>query len=225
MARYYRNDFDNLLGRILILIALGVVGLLYKYKEDISFFFKKYLVFIILGGTILLGLIIWRFIVRRRNEKNILKEEMDYINSKVMLIEYELKYQMKKYFFSLHELDFFNSLKNILNTQYPGKYDIFPKTRLADIFEPDKYSSHKQAELNKIRSRHVDFLIVDQTNNYNPVLGIEVNGESHNSEKMIERDIFVESLFNSCELPFLVITNDQVYNENYIIERIKEKLE
>jgi len=42
--------------------------------------------------------------------------------------------------------------------------------RLADIFETDY-----QKNLNKIRAKHIDYLIVDTKKNYTPVLAIELN--------------------------------------------------
>ncbi len=47
---------------------------------------------------------------------------------------------------------------------------------------------------NKIRSKHIDFLIWDVRGN-KIALAIELDGKSHNSEKMQERDAFVNKLY------------------------------
>ena len=42
--------------------------------------------------------------------------------------------------------------------------------RLADIFETDY-----QKNINKIRAKHIDYLIIDTEKHYTPVLAIELN--------------------------------------------------
>ena len=46
-----------------------------------------------------------------------------------------INYQKKQYFFSYSEYQFFLILQKILQKNYNWKYIIFPKVRVADIFE------------------------------------------------------------------------------------------
>jgi len=125
-------------------------------------------------------------------------------------------YKRKQYFFSYHELELYKLLNVLLKSQYWEKYDIFPKVRLADIFEPTGWKKG----LSKIVSKHVDFLIVDCQNHADPVLAIELNGESHNSYVQAKSDDFKNKLFNEKWLKLITINNNEVQNH----ERIKEIL-
>ena len=129
---------------------------------------------------------------------------------------YFSNYKRKQYFFSYHELELYKLLNILLKSQYWEKYDIFPKVRLADIFEPTDWKKG----LSKIVSKHVDFLIVDCQNHADPVLAIELNGESHNSYVQAKSDDFKNKLFKKIWLKFITINNNEVQNH----ERIKEIL-
>ena len=125
-------------------------------------------------------------------------------------------YKRKPYFFSYHELELYKLLSDLLKSQYWEKYDIFPKVRLADIFETTDWKKW----ISKIRSKHVDFLIVNSQNHADPVLAIELNGESHNSYVQTKSDDFKNKLFNEKWLNLITINNNEVQNH----ERIKELL-
>ena len=125
-------------------------------------------------------------------------------------------YKRKQYFFSYHELELYKLLNILLKSQYWEKYDIFPKVRLADIFEPTDWKKG----LSKIVSKHVDFLIIDRQNHAEPVLAIELNGESHNSYIQAKSDNFKNKLFNEKWPKLITINNNEVQNH----ERIKEIL-
>lgn len=137
---------------------------------------------------------------------------------------YHPAYHEKEYFFSYKEREFMNLLKKNLEKTSEWKYDIFPKTRLADIFNIDRYSNHPEWDFNRIKAKHIDFLIVNTTIHYTPVLWIELNGDSHNTEKAHIRDQFVKEIFDSNEIPFLIIENQEVENEALVIEKIREKI-
>jgi len=134
------------------------------------------------------------------------------------------KYYRKKFFFSPKEYEFMNILKRLLEEKYPWKYYIFPKTRLADIFEASRYSNHHQWDTNKIWAKHVDFLIVDLHNAYNPVLAIELNGTSHDNEEYHKRDSFVSKMFLDNKINFLIIRNEEVDNQEAVVSKIMENL-
>ncbi|MBO4515866.1 hypothetical protein J5751_00035 [bacterium] len=53
------------------------------------------------------------------------------------------------------EKQFYNNLKNVLFNKYENRFDIYPKTRLSDIFDT---SYSKEYFLKS----HVDFLVVDK---------------------------------------------------------------
>ena len=123
-----------------------------------------------------------------------------------------INYKKKQYFFSYHELELYKFLNNLLKSQYGEKYDIFPKVRLADIFEPADWKKW----ISKIWSKHVDFLIVDCQNHANPVLAIELNWESHNSYIQAKSDKFKNEIFGELWLKLITINNDEVQDHEKI---------
>lgn len=132
-----------------------------------------------------------------------------------------LNYKRKPYFFSYHELELYKLLSSLLQSQYWNKYDIFPKVRLADIFEPTDWKKW----ISKIVSKHVDFLIVNCQNHADPVLAIELNWESHNSYVQAKSDEFKNRLFSEKWLKLITIHNDEVQNHEKVKEIIISSLE
>lgn len=100
----------------------------------------------------------------------------------------------RKYLLTKNEYYFYKKLIPIAN-----KYNlqILTKIRLADLVETQKYLSYTESNIyfNKIRSKHVDFALVD---NMNIVLIIELDDSSHQYQSRIERDIFVDDVLRTC---------------------------
>lgn len=71
---------------------------------------------------------------------------------------------------------------------------ICPKVRLLDLVEPKKGTDGKQRQtlLNKIQSKHVDFVICDEK--LNVLLILELDDSSHDTETRKQRDTFVDSV-------------------------------
>lgn len=106
-------------------------------------------------------------------------------------VEIPLPYRVKKYFFSKTEQEFLRILNESIDRK---QYTIFPKVRLADIVEVTATEKEYQGWWNKIKSKHVDFLVWDVQDG-KVALVIELDGKSHQSEKMIDRDDFVNKLY------------------------------
>lgn len=112
--------------------------------------------------------------------------------------------------------------KNFLTYLKPfaDKYNfiIIPQVQLQSIF---KVSNKKDiANFNKIKSKSVDFAIVD--NKYNYKLFIELDDYTHNQKNRIKRDIFVNNLFNTYNLKLKRIRVQNNYNLEQIESIIKE---
>lgn len=107
-----------------------------------------------------------------------------------------LPYTAKQYFFTRSEQIFFDLLNSRLDAL---SHTVFPKVRLGDFIQvenlKDNYGSWA-----KIRSRHVDFLVWD-LKNQKIVLAIELDGNSHNSHKAKQIDIFKDDVFKHIEVP------------------------
>ena len=89
--------------------------------------------------------------------------------------------QAKQYFFSHSEHAFYEMLLEALNG---SAYTVFPNVRLNDLMLIKASGSERQAVLGRLRDKHVDFLIVER-GQYKPVLGIELDGASHENPSAV----------------------------------------
>ncbi len=126
-------------------------------------------------------------------------------------------YKKKDYIFSKAEYQFFKALHSAIEDK---NYYVFSKVRLADLLYIPKESESKAIHWNKIKSKHVDFVLCDK-NNYTPLLIIELDDSSHKKDNRKERDIFVDKAFSSANLPIIHIP----VNFSYDINNLKNKIE
>lgn len=107
-------------------------------------------------------------------------------------------YRKKERIMNESEQALFINLQKVLG----DKYIILSKVRIEDFV--DVKSGMKKSESwslrGRIKSRHIDFLICDQTMT-KPLLAIELDGKSHNNLKRQERDRFVDELYRAIDLP------------------------
>ena len=92
---------------------------------------------------------------------------------------------------------------------------VLSKVRIEEFI----FASYKKR--NEIKSRHVDFLICD-IRTTEPLLAIELDGLSHLSPVMVDRDQFVDELYNSVGLPFIHVLKDDNFEKE--AEKIKDLL-
>lgn len=126
-----------------------------------------------------------------------------------------LSYIKNDYLLTKTELNFYRELVKITNEL---NLIVFPKIRLADIF---KYNELK--DFNKIKSKHIDFLLCDKSN-CKIRLAIELDDYSHNTNKALKNDNFKNEIFKQTNLPLIRIKVNSKYNIEEIKEKIKESL-
>jgi hypothetical protein len=131
----------------------------------------------------------------------------------------DLPYFIRDDFLSEAESSFFRVLQNTLQ----GRQLIFAKVSLGDLF----FVSHPEENMayyNKINRKHVDFLLCDPQT-LKPTVGIELDDSSHTQSKRIERDEFVDALFETAGLPLVRVPVRQAYSSQELIELIKAALQ
>jgi hypothetical protein len=106
-------------------------------------------------------------------------------------VEEKLPFQLKKYFFTKSEQEFFRLLEQQIDH---ARFTIFPKVRLADFVETTADKEEWQANWNKIKSKHVDFLVYDIIKG-SIAVAIELDGNSHTSERAQKNDDFKNRLY------------------------------
>lgn len=109
----------------------------------------------------------------------------------------------KKAFFSRAEREFYETLCQAL----PMEYLIFPNVRLQDLFTISATGKERQGVYARFQDKHVDFLILDSQ--YRPLIGIELDGPSHDNAKQQYRDAVKDTLFTSAGLPLLRYRNNE----------------
>jgi len=117
------------------------------------------------------------------------------------------------------ELRFYKSLyKAVLDD-----FEIFAMVRIADLIRVEKGSPNGRKWLNKILSKHIDFVLCDPIS-LEPVVCIELDDVSHNRPDRIERDIFVNDAFEAADLPLLRIPVEPTYNAREVRDLIDDAL-
>ncbi|MGH3164855.1 MAG: DUF2726 domain-containing protein, partial [Trebonia sp.] len=79
-----------------------------------------------------------------------------------------------------------------------GAIAVCPKVRLEDVINA---VGGEPAARGRIKSRHVDFLLVDGA--WRPLLAVEVDGSSHDSPERRERDAMVDGMLADAGVPVL----------------------
>lgn len=102
----------------------------------------------------------------------------------------------KRYILTLNEKAQYYHLKPITDKL---NLNLFVKIRLADIIEPTITNNY--TAFNKIKAKHIDFMIYDQS--LNLVCALELDDNSHNRKDRIERDIFVNDALASCGIKLI----------------------
>ena len=72
---------------------------------------------------------------------------------------------------------------------------ICPKVRLFDIIEPKRDHPKYKTLMYKIQAKHIDFVVCDNDMHVKAI--IELDDNSHNQKKRMERDSFVDLILQS----------------------------
>ena len=104
------------------------------------------------------------------------------------------------------------SFLGALEQALPEGLGLLAKVCLGDIFKPRKglTPSVRTRATNQINQKHVDFLLV-RTGDLTPVAGIELDDSSHARSDRQKRDVFVDEVFRSCNLPLLHVPAQATY--------------
>ncbi len=130
-----------------------------------------------------------------------------------------LPFRLKQRFFSQSEFVLHEALLQELDQK---RFVIFSKVRLADFIETTAKGKEYYTWFNKIKSKHIDFLVWDIKKNI-IAIGIELDGNSHESVKMRERDDFVNKLYKQINFPLKRIKVGKNFVEE--VKTIKNELE
>lgn len=132
-------------------------------------------------------------------------------------ISENLPYMKFDYFFTMNEKNFYNIIKPIADIM---NVVIFSKVRLADLIYIKSKSNDYYKHWNKIKAKHVDFVICDKVD-FKPLFVMELDDKSHDKQERIDRDNFIDNALNVAKLPIFHIKVEYNYNVTYIEEIFK----
>lgn len=117
-------------------------------------------------------------------------------------------YQRSETLFSVAERSFLG----VLDQAASPEYRVFGKVRIADVaaLKPGLSASARQGALNKIASKHFDF-VVCRASDFSVVCAVELNDKSHGSKRGQARDEFVVGVCRAIGLPLLQVPAQRSY--------------
>ena len=124
----------------------------------------------------------------------------------------------KQYFFTTAENRFFTALVPVAQAL---DLVVFPKVGLNDIFKDRKGADRGQ--YNRYAQMHVDYLLVTRKD-FKPVVGIELDGSSHQGEKQQARDQKKADVFRAARLPLVRLFNQDKFTETEIRTKLENVL-
>lgn len=130
---------------------------------------------------------------------------------------YKEKYISKRYMISLNELNFFKQLQILINEM---DLNLFTQVSLYSIIET-KNKTYNYEELNKIKSKSIDFVIADKKS-CRARLCIELDDTTHENKDRKKRDKFINELFENMKIKLLRIKVKEDYNKE--IQEIKQEI-
>jgi len=125
-----------------------------------------------------------------------------------------LVYKKRDYLMTKAELEFFRVLESIIKNQYY----IIPQLSISKIAAVTKGKNY-HTYLNKIDRKTVDFVLFDKEY-FSPIMVIELDDSSHNSENRRMRDDFVDNVMEKIGLKIIHIKTAYTYNEEELANLI-----
>ena len=119
----------------------------------------------------------------------------------------ELPFRKKDWLFTKAERSFYGVLKQAVD----GEFEVFAKVRLLDLLWLPKGTTDRQAHMNRVVSKHVDFVLCEPTA-VAPALAIELDDSSHRAAQRRRRDAVVEDILGAAGLPLLRVPVRAGYN-------------
>ena len=156
-------------------------------------------------------------------------ENTNYYNNMINSFNYKLNnnrysspsypevYERKEFLITKNELKFYKLLLSIVDIM---ELQIFTQVSLYEIISVKKTlnSSEYNKYFNKIKSKSIDYVLTDRMSRIK--LCIELDDKTHNYKNRIERDNFINDLFNSLDIPILRIQLSKYYDMDNIKKTI-----
>lgn len=144
----------------------------------------------------------------------IITEKINNVDYNVENIDYNEKYKKKDYLLTQTELKFYKLLKQITDEL---NLVVCPQVTLYQIVQNKNFK-----DFNKIQNKCIDFVIAEP--NLKIKLCIELDDYTHNRNKRVKRDEFINKLFSDLGIKLIRIPVQGYYNLEDLKNKIKESL-
>jgi hypothetical protein len=128
-------------------------------------------------------------------------------------------YRRKDFMMTKAENDFFNSLIEILGNEYY----VFPQMHLSTILDHKVKGQNWNAAFKHINQKSVDYVVCNRQYR-RPILGIELDDWSHDTDLRKQRDVNVDYIFKESGIPLLHIRDVRTMTAGDLKARIDEYL-
>lgn len=137
-------------------------------------------------------------------------------------IDYTKYYRPKRYITTITENIFYNILLDITKELDLILYSQVSLYAIVEVKEDFEKKFHDEL-FDEIKAKTIDFVLVDKKTN-KIKLCIELDDNSHNEWKRIQRDNFINKLFKDLKIPLLRYPTYKNYYKETLKKRIQENL-
>ena len=123
-------------------------------------------------------------------------------------------YTKKEYLLTQNELKFYKLIKQITDKL---ELNLFCQVAMYEIINCKDYK-----DFNKIRSKSIDFVITEK--NCKIKCCIELDDNTHSKAKRIERDKFVNKIFEDANTKLIRIPTQNFYNLEELEKKIRDSI-
>ncbi|MDO8471061.1 MAG: DUF2726 domain-containing protein [bacterium] len=111
------------------------------------------------------------------------------------------------------------SLYKSLKEAFGQEYLIVPQVHLEKLIKPARWIGKIKYAIGHVSRKSVDFAFFDKET-FEPILAIELNGQSHQRTETYLRDIDVRKHLEESNLPIITLENGEIINT----ETLKRKV-
>ncbi len=130
-----------------------------------------------------------------------------------------LPYEKRECLLTKSELQFYGVLLRVMDDDMA----LFAMVRIADLVRVQKGTKKYRSWLNRILSKHVDFVVCDRET-LTPLMAIELDDRSHERPERQARDKLVNQVFESSGLPLVRFKVEKEYSLDAVRQRILKAL-
>lgn len=117
------------------------------------------------------------------------------------------------------------SFLGVLDQAVGPEHRVFGKVRVADLatVKPGLNNSARQGAVNRIGSKHFDFIVCHATN-FSVVCAVELNDKSHASKRAQASDAVKRNVCKAIGLPLFEVTAKRAYSVSELQEQLASAL-